>query len=159
VKRLVLLRHAKSSNKSLAATDHERPLKGRGRRDAPVIGLRIVQRGWDPDTVLCSSAARAVETWERLGIDAPCAIVPALYHASGTGLIDHLRGLGDSIDTAMAIGHNPGWEDAVEQLSGEETRMTTCNAALLESTEDSWDAAFGGKWTLVTVLRPRPPRG
>ena len=158
-RRLVLLRHAKSSWKSDAATDWARPLKGRGRRDAPVIGLRLTQRGWLPDAVVSSDSARTTETWERLGIDAPVRFTRALYHGGLAALRQELAAFDDGIGTAMAIGHNPGWEDAVEALSGEATRMTTCNAALLEGAGATWAAALSSPWTLVTVLRPRPPRG
>ena len=149
--RLILLRHAKSSWKSDAATDWARPLKGRGRRDAPVIGLRLIQHGWEPERVVCSDAARTRETWERLGVDAPITFHRELYHG-GLGALRDVVGA-PGVGTLMAIGHNPGWEDAVEQLTGSYVRMTTCNAVLLRA--PSWTA---DRWDLVDVLRPRPPR-
>ena len=64
--------------------------------------------------------------------------------------------LADEIRTAMVIGHNPGWEDVVHELSGVRVRMTTCNAALLELEADTWAEAIARPdWQLDTVLRPK----
>src|ERR671921_212111 len=63
---LVLVRHAKSSW-DLDVDDHERPLSGRGRRDAVAIGQELAKRGIRPDLVLCSTAVRTRETWEEAG--------------------------------------------------------------------------------------------
>ncbi|MCP4809164.1 MAG: hypothetical protein GY913_12880 [Proteobacteria bacterium] len=154
----MLVRHGKSSWKATAATDWERPLKGRGRRDAPEMGLRITQLGWEPDVALCSDAVRATETWERLGLDAPVTFHRAPYHVGLPVLRQHLGQLDPEIGTALVVGHNPGWEQAVEQLTGTWHRLTTCNVALLEGRGTSWVEALDGRWTVEDILRPRPPR-
>ena len=56
------------------------------------------------------------------------------------------------------VGHNPGWEEAVETLAGHSERMTTCNAALFEGSGPTWQAAMASRWDLIEVLRPRKPR-
>jgi phosphohistidine phosphatase SixA len=56
----------------------------------------------------------------------------------------------------MLIGHNPGWEDAVHQLTGVRAQMTTCNAALLSTDAGAWgEAAQRGDWVLERVVRPK----
>ncbi|WP_204322083.1 histidine phosphatase family protein, partial [Streptococcus pneumoniae] len=60
--RLILLRHAKSDWPEGVA-DHERPLNGRGRRAAPLMGEAMVERGYVPERALVSSAKRTQETW------------------------------------------------------------------------------------------------
>jgi phosphohistidine phosphatase SixA len=56
----------------------------------------------------------------------------------------------------MVIGHNPGWEDAVYDLTGVHATMTTCNAALLTVDATSWaEAAESSEWELVNLLRPK----
>jgi phosphohistidine phosphatase len=62
MKRLVFLRHAKSSWDSGAASDHDRPLAARGRRDAPLMGKAAKRAKLDLDLVVCSTATRARET-------------------------------------------------------------------------------------------------
>src|SRR6202451_4394164 len=84
-RRLVLLRHAKSDWPEVA--DHERPLAKRGRRDAPVVGRWLGASGYVPDAVVCSTAARARQTWELasagLAAAAPGAAPPVRYEPRG----------------------------------------------------------------------------
>ncbi|MFE6686352.1 SixA phosphatase family protein [Streptomyces sp. NPDC057743] len=66
--RLIVLRHAKSAWPE-GVPDHERPLAGRGRRDAPAAGRWLRQRHCAPDVVLCSTSRRTRETWERIAAE------------------------------------------------------------------------------------------
>jgi hypothetical protein len=65
MRRLYLLRHAKSSWEDVGLADHDRPLAPRGRRAAKAIGRHLRDSGIEPELVLCSSARRAQETLER----------------------------------------------------------------------------------------------
>ena len=65
-RRLIVMRHAKSSWKDPGQTDHERPLNGRGRRSAPLVAARLAELGWAPTRVHSSDAARTVETWRGM---------------------------------------------------------------------------------------------
>src|SRR4030095_11832023 len=62
---LQLLRHAKSDWDRPAGDDHERVLAARGQRPATLVGVHLAQQATAPELVLCSTALRAVETWER----------------------------------------------------------------------------------------------
>ena len=62
-RRLIIMRHAKSSWTSGALSDHERPLNARGIRDAPRVGAALVKRGWLPQLVLSSDSERTRETF------------------------------------------------------------------------------------------------
>lgn len=114
-RRLVLLRHAKSDWYSGAATDFDRPLNNRGRRDAPRVGRWLHLNALTPDVVCCSSALRTRQTLELVGTELGLAMADLhylgeLYHASEgeiTGVVeDYLPGDG----TLMVVGHNPGME-------------------------------------------------
>lgn len=157
-RRLILLRHAKAAPEEADGGDWARPLNARGRAAAPVIGQRLGELGWVPEQVLSSDSARTTETWDGLGLEAPIRFTNALYHAGFLALREQLDVLDEGVGTAMAIGHNPGWEQSVEFLSGRYTRMTTCNAALLEGAGATWAEAMRAPWTLFDILRPRPPR-
>ena len=162
--RLILLRHAKSSWKTNASSDHERPLNKRGRRDAPTIAETLLSKGWIPELVLCSSAARTQETWLHMeGIfpgEIPIQFLPTLYHASAKTGLQTLSHTPKAHQTVLMLGHNPGWESLLEVLCGESHKLTTTNAALLSVDAEDWVEAttLSGAWTLHDILRPRVPR-
>ncbi len=110
-RRLILTRHAKSSWDDPTITDHDRPLNGRGRRAALELGEWLGSRGYEPDQVLCSTAARTRETWTRIAA-APLEVTPevecveALYQASPDVMLKILRSAKG--DCVMMLGHNPG---------------------------------------------------
>ena len=158
--RLIVMRHAKSSWASEAATDHERPLNERGRRDAPRIAERLVELGWVPSRVLSSDAARTQETWASMADTLPppeaVRFTRRLYHGGIEAVVDVMRDEPNDAACIMLIGHNPGWEDVVDWLSGEPIRMTTANAVLLRHERVPWAASLApDAWSLVDVLRPR----
>ena len=109
-RKLVLLRHAKSAWPDLP--DHERPLAGRGRRDAPVMGRWLRTAGHVPDQVLCSTARRARETWQLaqpgLGAAPPVSFEDRVYGASAAQLLDLARHAPPAVKTLLIVGHDPG---------------------------------------------------
>ena len=119
VRTLVAVRHAKSSWDH-DVEDHDRPLSGRGRRDADALGRLLVQRSLVPELVLCSTAARTRETWERAhAIGAPAGevrLVRGIYHAWVPELVRLLRQTPDDISTVLLLGHSPGIPDLVDHL-------------------------------------------
>ena len=158
-KRLIIMRHAKSSWKSGAATDHQRPLNKRGRRDAPRIGARLQELGWIPDLVIASDSQRTRETWQRMQTGFLQTIEERFdgdfYHGGLADIANACAGLTEDISTLLVLGHNPGWEDAAAELSGQWVRMTTANAALLQSDAEDWTTAMDTDWLLVDLLRPK----
>lgn len=158
--RVILMRHAKSSWTSGAASDHGRPLSGRGQRDAPRIGARLAELGWVPDHVLTSDSARTRETVdgvrEALELDCEIEARSDLYHAGIDEVREACYGLPASVETVLIVGHNPGWEETLHALCGESHEMTTANAALLSREAPSWTAAINsGGWQLHGTLRPK----
>ena len=160
-KRLVLMRHAKSSWKSGAPNDHERPLNKRGRRDSPKVGAELARLGWVPDAVLSSDSARTTETFARmkasLGYKGDADFREDLYHAGVPEVRAALGGLPDTVGTALILGHNPGWEEVLEFLSGQDDVMKTACCALLSIDAETWHEAIEapGTWTLARMIRPR----
>jgi phosphohistidine phosphatase len=162
---LYLLRHAKSSWKHPELTDHERPLAGRGRRAATVIARHLDQCEIPPELVLCSTARRARETFERIEPALPAAAVsyePRVYAATADELLERLRRVPDAIASVLLIGHNP----AIEQLALDlarpslkrrelETKFPTAGLATLEFVGPNWRDVHRGGATLVNVVRPR----
>ena len=116
---LVAVRHAKSSWDH-DVEDHDRPLSGRGRRDADALGRLLVQRALIPDLVLCSTATRTRETWERAQAVGATAgevrLVRGIYHAWVPELVRLLRQVPDELVTVLLLGHSPGIPDLVEHI-------------------------------------------
>jgi phosphohistidine phosphatase len=158
-KRFIIMRHAKSSWTSGVIGDHPRPLNKRGRRDAPKIGARLQELGWLPERVISSDAERTRETWQRMKAEFTHSIDErfshTLYHAGLTEIKSACSVMPEAVSTILALGHNPGWEHAVSTLCGKWIRMTTANAALLESDADTWAEALETEWKLAGILRPK----
>jgi phosphohistidine phosphatase len=158
MKRLILMRHAKS-DWSQAGPDIERPLNPRGRRAAPVMGAWLTEQRCLPETVLCSPAVRTRETWERLGLDAPLDIVPALYHATPATMLEVLRGARG--ETVLMLGHNPGigaFADALLQRAPGHPRFAaypTCATLVAAFDIDGWPALRLGTGTADAFAVPR----
>ena len=160
IRRLIVMRHAKSSWDSSIGSDHERPLDGRGPKDAPRIGVDLVQRGWIPDLVLSSDAQRTRETFAGLSESFPGRIearfLSSFYLAGPRAAGEEVAQLEGAVSCVLLLGHNPGWESLVEALSGEEVVMKPATAALLTLELDDWQGAMqAGKWKLKDVICPR----
>lgn len=161
MKRLILMRHAKSSWNSEAGTDHARPLNDRGIRQAPTVAQKILQEGWRPELVLASDSVRTQQTWSSVDqvFGAPAVEVrfePSLYLGGLHELAALLETASDELRTVMALGHNPGWEDAAARLSDAEPELRTSCAALLQSRDGrSWrDLMTEGAFRWVKTVVP-----
>lgn len=167
LKRLHLLRHAKSSWDSPDLDDHDRPLAERGRRAAPLMADHLIARGLRPDLVLCSTATRARQTFDAL---APALDgVPVLYERTvyvfqGRALIDRLKALPEDVSEVLVVGHNPALEETAVHLADakasghlldllHEKYPTGAYAAL--ETEAKWKALDANCATLVAFIRPK----
>ncbi len=116
MKRLILMRHAKSDWSAPEGGDHERPLNARGRANAKSLGIWLGQMDLAPDAVLCSSAARTRETLALLDLqkDPVTVFTRALYLADAEQIMTELRTA--KCDTVLMIGHNPGICDMATQI-------------------------------------------
>lgn len=172
MRRLLLLRHAKSSWDQTHLDDLSRPLSARGRRAAPLIGRHIDNRDLLPDLVLCSAAARARQTlelvaaeWDQAGgktVDVE--MQASLYLASVGELMAALRRLDDRTQSVMIIGHNPGMAMLASQLvaKGDPRGMKTMAAkyptaalAVIDLDIDGWTKLTPGSGYLQSFVRPK----
>ncbi|HAW46422.1 MAG TPA: phosphoglycerate mutase [Roseovarius sp.] len=114
MKRLVLMRHAKSDWGDPALPDHARPLNERGRRSATALGDWLRAMGALPDQILCSSSERTQETCARLNLPLAPELHDALYLAEAPGMLRLLRGATGS--QVLMLGHNPGIAEFAARL-------------------------------------------
>ncbi|KAF2311921.1 hypothetical protein GH714_027397 [Hevea brasiliensis] len=151
-RRLILLRHAKSSWDNPSLRDHDRPLSKAGKDDAVQVSQKLQQLGWIPQLILSSDATRTRETLKIMQeqvtdlLDAEVHFIPSFYSIAAMDgqTADHLqqaicRYSSDKIHTVMCMGHNRGWEEAASMFTGASVELKPCNAALLEATGKSWE--------------------
>ena len=158
-RRLVLLRHAKSSWDDPSLDDHARPLAGRGRRDAPRVAAALVERGFAPAFVLTSDARRAVDTWALaapvVGGNVGVHATRLLYHGGLPELGEAAQVVPATAGVLWCVGHNPDWEDLVHALCGVAVTLPTGAAAVLDGAGEDWGSALRGRWVWRERLRPR----
>ena len=112
LKTVYIVRHAKSSQHSTELTDKERPLNGRGERDAPFMGNLLRSMGVNPDLVVTSPAARARTTArllaEKLAYPREKIRVNAeLYAGDEEEILRLVQSTDNAVNQLMLVGHNP----------------------------------------------------
>ena len=160
MKVLSILRHAKSSWKSDAVDDHDRPLNKRGLRDAPRMGELLREQGLVPEAIVSSTARRARETALAVaaatGFPDDVRFTRSLYGASIDICLEVLAELPDTITHALIVGHNPTLEGLVAALVGETHVMPTAALAIVELPVGSWrDLDGASRGSLRALWRPR----
>ena len=166
MRRLMLLRHAKSAHPS-GESDIDRPLAPRGREAAPRIATYLREEGLFPDLVLVSSARRTRETWElvrpALG-DVEMRIEPRIYEAPSERLLAVVREVGPDVRSLLMIGHNPGFADLAKWLVGDGDRQAlsrlarkypTAGLAVIDFPVDSWARVDGRGGRLDRFVTPK----
>jgi phosphohistidine phosphatase len=159
MKTLYLLRHAKSSWKDTALQDFDRPLNGRGRGAAPLVGRFIRKRKLRVDLLLSSPAERARQTAalvkEAAGLSADLLYDERIYEADAARLLEVVSQAADSADALMLVGHNPGMEELLTFLTGEERHMPTAALACVALDAERWAKARTRAGRLEWLVRPK----
>ncbi len=165
--RLVLLRHAKSAWPS-GVPDHERPLAGKGRRNAHAVGDWFATEGPRPDLALVSDATRTQQTWEivRGAFATPPAtrLEPRIYMADVGNLLDVIHEVDEGVGTLCLVGHEPSMSETTLLLASPdsahavvaavETKFPTNGVAVL-ALSSTWGELAPGKALLESFSVPR----
>jgi phosphohistidine phosphatase len=141
---LIVLRHAKAAD-GIGMADADRPLTGRGRRDAAAAGEHLRDLGLAPRMVLCSPAVRTRQTLEalRLGADSAVSYERRIYQNDVDLLFDLLRTA--DAESLLVIGHNPALHQLVADLGAPELDRFPTSACAVLTVEGAWaDLAPGG---------------
>ena len=121
MKRIAILRHAKSTSIDTASEDFERPLTERGFDAARAVGRKLRAQEQRFDLLLASPAMRVRETIEAVGEQFPYAcpirFEPQMYLADEAFLFGLLRALPETVNQPLLVGHNPGLQRLVLDLS------------------------------------------
>ena len=170
MKRLFLLRHAKAVPAESGTEDFERTLMLSGMQDAGAMARYLSKNDHEIDLILCSSAARTVQTAELILHELDCEIEyrDALYLAEAAKIVAAVRGAPASVSSLMVVGHNPGLEAAATLLAREpvrrkerarhealEEKFPTCALAILDFDIGRWRDLAQGAGKLVDFVRPK----
>ncbi|NLZ91797.1 MAG: histidine phosphatase family protein [Clostridiales bacterium] len=141
MKKLYLLRHAKSSWSNPALRDYDRPLNDRGRRQARAMGEFFQENAFEIDGIFCSGAQRTRETLDLLlesyDYRGEIEYKDEIYAASVSTLKDLIRQV--NFDSLLLIGHNPEIEALAEDLTGQLLIMPTCMLAVIDMEEGKFE--------------------
>jgi phosphohistidine phosphatase len=169
VRTVILLRHGKSSWSDSTLADIDRPLAPRGERAAGRIAKYMRRKKIRPELVLCSPSVRTRQTLEAiqpsLGKSCSIELVPELYAASESELLERLQALPGSVSSVMLIGHNPGLQELALVLASRgadlgqlREKFPTGALAMLVVHSESWAALSRGDAELVDYVVPRELR-
>lgn len=161
MKKLYIVRHAKSSWSHPELDDFDRPLNRRGKKSALEMGQRLSDRKVMPDELMTSPAKRAAATAKRIAgqISYPLEKVNnniRLYHGSTNDMVNVIQSISDKTDTLMLFGHNPGLTDLANDLAGVDIyNIPTCGIAEINFQASSWKEVGAGKGELISFDYPK----
>jgi phosphohistidine phosphatase len=168
MRRLMLLRHAKSDWSKPGQRDHDRALASRGRESAPRIGKYMATHDLVPELVVCSTAVRARETWELVVRE--LAAKPTLVHDERIyqnrpdTLLQVIHETGADVHVLLLVGHNPSFPALAELLAATgdtesrqrlREKFPTAGLAVIDFAVDAWDRVHPRSGRLDRMITPR----
>ncbi len=168
MRRLILLRHAKSNWTGIGLKDQDRALASRGRDAAPRVGAYMAHHALVPDLVLASTATRARDTWalvaEAFRNAPPVSYDERLYETGPKAILDAIKSTQRDVHVLLVVGHNPGLRDLAELLiaSGDVDarqrlleKFPTAGLAVIDFPIDDWGKLHPKSGRLDRFVAPR----
>ena len=173
MRRLMLLRHAKTENTAPSGRDQDRRLDDRGHKDAAEIGDWMASHPPFPEAVLVSHAVRARQTWDiawdtmKDRVAAPqVELLPELYAADPAQILESIRTATIPTDPRqlLLVGHNPGMHEIALMLTGDgdpaaakalADNLPTSGLAIFDFDVKDWGAVAYRRGKLVLFVSPR----
>ena len=159
MKRLYIIRHAKSSWRNTELDDIDRPLNKRGKRDAPRMGVLLFEHGILPNLIISSPAKRARRTTKKLVKKMGAVAIhidQRLYFDDASGMLAVISELDDAVSTAMLVAHNPDCTRVVNELTNSDiVNIPTCGVAGIEFHLPSWKQISLGSGRLMLFEYPK----
>ena len=141
-KKLLLLRHAKSSWDDPSISDYDRPLNSRGKQNASTMGNFLKKENLIPDLIISSPAKRAHKTADiiakKSGYDKKILESDILYAATIENYIDVIQNIKNENKIVLLVGHNPILENLLEIITNELRIMKMCSLAHIVLSINSW---------------------
>lgn len=161
-KKILIMRHAKSSWEDSSLRDFDRQLNERGNRDAPRMGKYLSAMGVVPDQIVSSPAKRAMSTIKlaavEMGFDTDSIMWDEdLYFRGGGAYISAIRQMDAASQTVMAVGHYPMVDEVVSILTGKmpSKHFGTATVACLQAEKNEWHEVEAGCCSLLWMIKPK----
>ena len=161
MKRVFLIRHAKSSWSNPGLSDFDRPLNNRGYSDAPMMAKKLAEKIGDIDLIVSSTALRAKETAERIvadnGIDyKELEFSDRLYHASPDRILNLIADTSERYNSIAIVGHNPGLTELANNCSNVTIdNLPTTGIFAVEFSIETWDEILNSTGSLLFFDYPK----
>ena len=162
MKKIHLIRHAKSSWKDASLADIDRPLNKRGIRTCQFMAQHISNAGCCFDHVFCSPAVRAQSTIELIAGAIPELKIKwrteaELYTFDSGHLMEWFDSRDESISEIAIIGHNPAFTEVCNELSkGNIHNIPTCGYVQLAIPDGClWGQISNVTAEIKAFLRPK----
>jgi len=160
IKTIYLIRHAKSDWSDTKASDFERGLNKRGKKDLETISSYLSLRKIEPDLILSSSALRAQLTADKLAKKVEYSqqihYMEELYMTRPDTLLNILSLQDNRYNSIFLIGHNPELTELGNILIEEEfTKLPTLGVLAIDLDIDSWEEIEGKRGTIDFFIHPK----
>ncbi len=165
MKKLIVIRHAKSSWDDPSLDDFDRPLNKRGEKDAPRMGKWLREMTITPDYLITSPAVRAMETCKHIAqkLDFPSSKIiydQRLYHAPKETIMQVVKEIpdrkNDDEEIALLFGHNPGLTEFVNATSNEAiANVPTCGVVIISFSHAHWNNLVFGSGKMELFHYPK----
>lgn len=163
MKRLFIIRHAKSDWNDTSLDDYDRPLNKRGLTNAPFMGKILKEKNILPDVIISSPAVRAITTAEliakEIGYDKVIIQNQYIYDAYVTSLQETVSYINDTNNTAFLVGHTPGVSALAYMLANSKESFPTCAVLEIEFNCDSWMDVSKENSTIISYDFPKKHLG
>lgn len=159
MKKLYIIRHAKSDWDNLSLSDFERPLNKRGEKDAPFMAKKLKERGVSADIIISSAALRAKTTAKiiakELGLSKKIVYDENIYEASANTLYEVIKNIDNKYNTVMLFGHNPGLNMFIDSLVNVYDNIPTCGIVEIEFECKKWSEISTFNSKLISFDYPK----
>ena len=159
MKKLVLIRHAKSSWKDMSLTDFNRPLNGRGKSDGPLMASYLSNKFDNFDFLHSSSSVRTFETSKYFIKQIQFGKIlydDNLYHCSSSSILEMIMNYSDDYQSAVIIAHNPGLTNLINNITSISLdNLPTTGIAEIEFNCNSWSKVSNENSNLVDLKFPK----
>lgn len=161
MKKLFLIRHAKSSWEEPAKTDLERPLNKRGKRDAPFMGKLLKKENFIPDLIITSPAVRALTTAkifaDETGYPEKKIVIENDIYESGIKEIEAVvQKIDSDYKTVFVFGHNPSFTSYANHVGDKFLdNVPTCGIVGIKFDIEKWKEVERGKGKVFLFEYPK----
>jgi phosphohistidine phosphatase len=144
MKQLFIIRHAKSSWADAGMDDFDRPLNERGKKDAPEMARRLLNKNISIDAFITSTAKRAQQTCKAFAETFEAEknkiiLKPELYLAPAEMFFKVISETDNVFNYIAVFAHNPGITGFANSLTYTRVDdMPTCAVYALHIHTKSW---------------------